>query len=131
MANTRVAKQERNTEPTTPELTRGRTTFSPRVDIFETEDELVLLADVPGVVAEDVDIKFENGQLTLHAHCAPRQEGAEHLLCEYGVGDFYRVFSVGESIDASKIAAELRAGVLTLHLPKSEATKPRRIAVRG
>jgi HSP20 family protein len=105
--------------------------FTPRVDILESEDELLLLADLPGVKVEDVDIRFENGELQLHGRCAARQEGADYLLAEYDVGDFFRAFTITEEVDADKIAAELKNGVLTVHLPKSEKAKPKRIAVKG
>lgn len=111
------------------EVTRG-VTYTPRVDILETEEELLLLADLPGVKEGDVDIRFESGELTLHARRAPaKRTGA--LLWENEVGDFFRAFRISEQIDAGKIWAELKTGVLTLHLPKVEAAKPRKITVRG
>jgi len=109
----------------------GTAYFTPRVDILESADELTLFADMPGVKPEDVDVRLDNGELTLHGRCAPRRQHATSLLAEYGVGDFYRVFSVGQSIDPSKITAELKQGVLTVHLPKSEAVKPKKINVKG
>lgn len=87
--------------------------------------------DLPGVTADDLDIDFENKELTIRGRVSPRQEGSQYLFAEYGVGDFYRTFSIGESIDTEKIAAELKNGVLTLHLPKTEAVKPRKIAVKA
>jgi HSP20 family protein len=105
--------------------------FSPRVDILETDDELTLVADVPGVKSDDADIRYENGELILHARVTPRHEGVSFASREYGVGDFYRLFAVGETIDADRISAELKNGILTIHLPKTEAVKPRRIAVKG
>ncbi len=113
------------------ETTRGGNVYRPSVDIVENEQELLLCADMPGLREEDIDISFENGTLTLHGHAQPRrQEGAEYLLEEYGVGDFYRTFKVSEKIDASRISAEYQSGVLTLHLPKAEEAKPRKIAVK-
>lgn len=106
-------------------------TYTPRVDILESENELVLIADLPGVKPGDVDIRFENGELSLHGHCPPRQNGVDYLLGEYGVGDFYRAFTISTDVDADRIAAELKNGVLTVHLPKSEKIKPKRIAVKG
>jgi HSP20 family protein len=105
--------------------------FTPRVDILETDHELTLYADMPGVKPEDVDVRFENGELTLHGRCGPRPQAGNCLVAEYGVGDYYRVFTVAEGVDAGKIAAELKQGVLTVHLPRSEAVKPRKIAVKG
>ena len=101
----------------------------PQVDILETEDELTLLADMPGVDLEGVDIHFENSELTLYGRAASRDEGVEFIYREYGVGDFHRAFKIGPSIDSSKISAQLSDGVLTVHLPKTEAVKPRRIEV--
>src|SRR5690349_11296113 len=105
--------------------------YTPRVDVVETDDGLTLYADMPGVKPEDVDVRFEGGELTLHGRCAPRQSQANWLLYEYGVGDFYRSFTVGEDVDPARIAAELKLGVLTVHLPRSEAAKPRKITVTG
>jgi HSP20 family molecular chaperone IbpA len=112
------------------ERTRNGMTYSPRIDIWESADELVLYADLPGVCAEDLDVQFENHELTIHGKVAPRQPEAQLLYGEYGVGDYYRSFNIGESIDAGKIHAELQNGVLALHLPKTEEVKPRRIEVK-
>lgn len=106
-------------------------TCTPRVDILETEEGLTLLVDMPGVKPQDVDVRFEGGELLLHGRCAPRQSSANWLLYEYGVGDFYRSFPVGEGVDGGKITAELKQGVLTVRLPRSEAVKPRKITVKG
>lgn len=105
-------------------------TFTPRVDIFEADKELVLYADLPGVKPEDLDLHFEKGELILRAPCPPRKTG-DFVRQEYGVGDFYRAFTVAEDIDADKIAAELKNGVLTVHLPKAEKAQPRKIQVAG
>lgn len=114
------------------EHTRSGQFFRPSVDILERPDELIVLADVPGVTARDVDIHFEEGVLTIHGRVEPRQKAdTRFLLQEYGVGDFYRTFQVSEQIDPSRITAELAQGVLTLHLPKSEAARPRKIAVQA
>ena len=131
MAGNGMMKSEKKSEVTTPELTRGAVTFTPRVDIIETPEELLLFADLPGVKSEDVDVRFENGELILHGRCQPRYNPAGFLLNEYEVGDYYRVFTLNENVDAEKINAELKQGVLTVHLPKSEAVKPRKISVKG
>lgn len=104
--------------------------FKPRVDIREVEDRLLLHVDMPGVKPEDADVRFENGELQIRGKVRRAAPGQRRwLLNEYGVGDFYRVFSVTDDVDAEKISAELKHGVLTVHLPKAEAIKPRRIAV--
>jgi len=117
-------------EPASAEHTRSGSYYRPSVDILEQADELVVVADVPGTTGDDIDVDFEDGTLTIHAKVKPRQEeGLEYLVREYGVGDYYRTFRVSEAIDSSKITAEYSEGVLTLHLPKAEAARPRKIAV--
>lgn len=106
-------------------------TFAPRVDILETEQELLLLADMPGIRPNGVDIRYENGELVLHGRNTPPQSSGDQVRSEYAVGDFYRAFSIAEGIDPDRIAAEMKNGVLTVHLPKSEKAKPKRIAVQG
>lgn len=107
-------------------------TFRPDIDIVETADELVITADVPGAGREDLDIRFENGTLTLQATVAPRHaETAGWLAREYGVGDFHRSLELGESIDAERISADIADGVVTIRLPKAAAVKPRKIEVRA
>lgn len=132
MSATTSVKQESETQAPMAERTRNTRTYRPNVDIIEKTDELLVLADVPGAKAEEIDIRFENGTLELHAPIAPRQQsGARVLVNEYGVGDYYRSFQVSETIDASRISANYTDGVLTLHLPKVEAAKPRKINVRA
>jgi HSP20 family molecular chaperone IbpA len=112
------------------EHTRNGLCFRPNVDIQERDDELLVVADVPGAKSDSIDLHFEDGMLTIHAKVSPRQEHEHgYLLREYGVGDYYRTFRVSEAVDASKITAEYADGVLTLHLPKAEAVKPRKIEV--
>jgi len=105
--------------------------YRPNVDIREENDELLVLADIPGTTGENIAIDFRDGTLTIHAKVPPREQpGANYLLQEYGVGDYYRTFQVSEVIDASKIVAEYHDGVLTLHLPKAESARPRKISVK-
>jgi len=113
------------------EATRGGVFFTPAVDIVETDKELALFAELPGVKPEDVSLRYENGELVLHAKVTPRTQAPQAwLLREYEQGDFYRAFRIHESIDAGKIAAEFKNGVLIVHLPKVEAAQPRQIAVK-
>jgi len=122
--------QKDRVDESRPEATRG-VCFTPRVDIAETDHELTLYADLPGVRPEDVDLRFEQGQLFLNGKVNARGPEQGFVLNEYGVGDFYRAFTIHESIDASKISAEQKQGVLIVHLPKMEAVRPRQITVRG
>jgi HSP20 family protein len=114
------------------EYTRTTKTYRPNVDILEAADELVVLADMPGVKSDDIDIDFKEGVLTLHGRVERRQpEGTHYVLEEYGIGDFHRTFQVSEQIDAGRISAAYKDGVLTLRLPKLERVKPRKIAVQA
>jgi HSP20 family protein len=115
----------------TAERLQEAATFTPRFDIWEDDSEILLCGDLPGVAPNDLDIRFENGELTIHGRVAPRHAERRSLYAEYGVGDFFRSFTIGEAIDSTQISAELKHGVVTLHLPKTAAVRPRRIAVRA
>jgi HSP20 family molecular chaperone IbpA len=133
MANdTQIEKRETDEIQAAERLRSGRS-YVPSVDILERDDKLLLVADMPGVKANDLDIRYERGELSVYGRVQPRDlpERGGYLLCEYGVGDFYRSFQIGELIDASRIEAELHDGVLTLHLPKREQAVPRKIAVKA
>lgn len=131
MATDTNIEKRRDAAVSSVERIRAGQAFVPVVDIIENREELVLLADVPGGRAKDIDINYEKGTLSIHAKIEPRQnaESTSYLLQEYGVGDFYRTFQVGEGIDQNKIEAEVKDGVLKLRLPKAEALKPRKIKV--
>jgi len=127
-----TALQKRESQTVQPERIRGGRTYLPPVDILEQDDKLLLLADMPGVKPDDLEVTYERGQLTIHGRVQPRQDdNTDFILREYGVGDFYRVFQIGEGIDAERIEAELKNGVLTLHLPKVQEVVPRKIAVKS
>jgi HSP20 family protein len=97
----------------------------------KTDDELILYADLPGVKPEDVSLHYGDGELVLTAHCRPRHEGWRPLYAEYGVGDFVRRFRVTEQVEPDRFDAGMMDGVLAVRLPKAEAAKPKRIAVKG
>jgi HSP20 family protein len=109
--------------------------FFPRVDLFETDSEIVLKCDMPGVKPEDVDLRFEKGILSLHGKvcCSRRSNGSqsESGQREYGIGDFRRTFSIPVKVDATKLSAESSLGVLTVHLPKHEEAKPQKVVVKA
>lgn len=128
--NCNTAREEGVQQATAERLPEG-ITFTPRVDILETDKELILLADLPGVSNEDVELRFEKGQLVLSGHVKPRLGDKQPVLREYGEGDFYRTFALHDSIDATKIEANCKQGILTVHLPKVEAVKPRQITVNA
>ena len=106
--------------------------WAPAVDILETENEIVLKADVPGVELKDIDIQLENGTLTVKG--ARKMENEEknkgfHRM-ERSYGSFVRVFTVPETVDAEQVKAGYEAGVLTITLPKKEIAKPKAIKVQ-
>jgi len=106
--------------------------FMPAVDIFETSEEYVVMAEMPGCDPKGIDVQFENGELSIYGRIAARElPKAAWLTREYEVGDFYRTFNVTESIETEKISADYEHGILTLRLPKVETAKPRRIEVRA
>lgn len=114
-------------EPTMP----GRI-FTATVDIFETDRDITLLADMPGVKATDLNIDLRDDTLTLTGAVAPF-EGPEEtgVQIEYEIGTYYRQFSLSEIIDQGKIDAQLTDGVLRLSLPKVEKATPRQITVKA
>src|SRR5438552_2371056 len=120
----------KRTDTTNTETTRNARYFSPRVDIFETESELVMFADLPGVAPKDVDLRYEQGELIVQGKVSHLPHKGNQIFSEYEEGDFYRVFQIHESIDASRIEAECKNGVLTVHLPKAESAKPKQIKVK-
>jgi len=119
------------TQEATSERLREGVTFTPRVDILETDKELTLLVDLPGVRSEDVELRFEQGQLVLSGKVKPRLGDKQSILREYGEGDFYRTFALHDSIDTTKIEASCKQGILSVHLPKVEVVKPRQITVNA
>ncbi len=115
----------------TAERTPQVPTFSPRFDIVETDAELRLYGDLPGVAQQDLDIRYDNEQLLIDGKVSNRNGGRRFVREEYGVGDFHRSFTVGETIDTEGISAELRNGVLIVRLPKAKEMRPRRIEVKS
>jgi len=111
---------------------RSNAVYVPNVDVLETPEELILVADLPGSSSSNIDVRYEDGELTLNGKVNERNPGeARSLLREYGVGHFNRSFTIDEQIDAEKISAEYARSVLTVHLPKVEAVKPRTIKVKA
>ena len=117
-------------EESMPEKSRDIPTVLPRVDIYENEDEILLQADMPGVDRNDITINFDNGKLALSGIKKMQPTGAAQWE-EFGNVEYRRTFSVPQTIAVDKIDAELKNGVLLLHLPKSEAAKPKQIEVKA
>ncbi len=112
-----------------PEATRQLRSILPEVDILENEDEILLYADLPGVLSDNLSVHIDNGKLTLTGARLLNAEGSATWE-EFSDVEYRRVFSVPQSIDASTISAELIEGVLLLHLPKSAAAKPKKIEIK-
>jgi HSP20 family protein len=110
---------------------RGARPWSPSVDIYETENELILKADLPEVKLEDIEVRVENQTLTVKGERKFEKDESNkgfHRI-ERSYGAFERVFTVPASVDAEKVAAEYKEGVLTVKLPKKEAAKPRQVKI--
>jgi HSP20 family protein len=107
-----------------------RPSAPPRADIFENKDEYLVIADVPGADKESLAIHLDADRLTIQARVNGEVQGTT-ISREFRSADYERSFFLPDEIDRSKIAADLKNGVLWLHLPKSEAVKPRRIEVRA
>jgi HSP20 family molecular chaperone IbpA len=117
--------------PAGPEQTRSGRVYTPATDIFENENSITVLADMPGVRAEDLKIDLRESVLTLTGLVTPPESAKESdVLREYQTGTFFRQFTLAETIDQAKIDAKLANGVLRLELPKVEKARPRQITVR-
>jgi HSP20 family protein len=118
---------EKKEESTTPVRS-----FVPNTDIFETEDALMVVMELPGVDRGHTEITVEDNVLSVSGRIDfSKYEKLQPLYTEYNIGHFWRTFSLSpSSIDEQKISADMRDGVLTLTLPKAERSKPRRIQLR-
>ena len=123
-------KQELTVEEA--ERTRSRRAYIPRVDIYETGDAIVLLADMPGVDENSVDITLEKRVLTINGYVeAEPPDNYSLAYAEYGVGDYQRHFTLSDEIEQEKIEATVKNGVLRLYLPKAGPAKTRKITVKA
>jgi len=105
--------------------------FVPSTDIYETPAKIVLLADMPGASSDSINVTLEQDVLTIQAQVSPKlPEGYDLIYNEYGIGDYYRSFTLNETVDRDKISAHLKNGVLELVLPKIEPAKPKQITVQ-
>ena len=112
------------------EKSRPIPTVGALVDIYENDDEILLHADMPGIEKDNISVNVDNGTLTLSAVRKLETKGVTTWE-EFGDVEYKRSFSVPQTIDVSKVDAELKDGVLRLHLPKSEAAKPRQIEIKA
>jgi HSP20 family molecular chaperone IbpA len=143
MANDQVRAQQRQPAATQGdqevpapaqggERTRTRPVYAPRTDIFETNDGLVIVADMPGVSVDGVDVTLERHVLTIRGRTQDSPpEGFSPVYREYEPGDYERVFTLSEDIEAERIEANVKNGVLRLFLPKAGPAQTKRIQVRA
>jgi HSP20 family protein len=104
--------------------------FVPYADIYETAEALTVVLEMPGVEKKDVSVTLENGVLRVEGRLDfSKYQGLEPVYTEYNVGHYARSFTLGSSIDQERIGAQIEDGVLTLRLEKTEAAKPRRVAI--
>jgi len=116
---------EKKRESTVPSLT-----FIPATDIFETDQALTVIMEMPGVGKDNVDVRVQDDIVTVEGLIDhSKYEGIEPVYTEYNVGNYARSFQVSSKIEQSGISAELKNGVMTLVLPKAEKAKPRKIQV--
>ncbi|HEY9757632.1 MAG TPA: Hsp20/alpha crystallin family protein [Oculatellaceae cyanobacterium] len=132
---TSAIAERKNQELTTTqagEHTRNRRVFLPAADIYETQDTIVVLADMPGVCDSAIDITLEKNVLTIQGFTPPQAEAGLRLLyCESPEGNYRRVFLLSEEVDRDGIQATVKNGVLKLILPKSAKAKARKITVKA
>ena len=135
MANTSKIMEPEKQEITAAEdteRTRECACFAPRADIYEVDDQIVIVADVPGADESTIDVTLEKNILTLNALVNPATpEGYSLTHFEYEVGDYQRSFRLSDEIDREKIRATVKDGVLRLYLPKAKAAQARKISVKA
>jgi HSP20 family protein len=129
MAEHTVAAPEVQKSPMTERTRHHERYVAPPVDIYETPDGLVVLADVPGVATEALDVRVDHNVLTIRGHARHVVPG-EVTSREYDLVHFFRQFALSDTVDQSHITADLKRGVLTVHVPKAQEAKPRQIEVQ-
>lgn len=123
------ATTDANAVKTQEEIRAPERHLTPPVDIYETSDGLVVVADLPGVPRDGLDVRVEDDILTIQGRPTVQAQG-EEVYREYALKDFFRQFELTDAVDQEGISANLQHGVLTLTLPKAEKAKPRRIPVQ-
>jgi len=126
-----TAKQSRAATIDGGERMRDRPVFVPLTDIYETKDAIIVLAEMPGVAPDGIDITLERQVLTIRGRGGEQERaGYRQVYAEYSDGDYERSFTLSAAIDRDRIEASQKAGVLRLTLPKAEAAKPRKITLK-
>lgn len=129
MAEKDISVRKENVPTGREEMRAAESYIRPAVDIFETDENLTLVADMPGVEKEHLDIDLDKGILTLRGTVKQAGRG-DALFREFSLASYYRQFQLPNMVDTEKTSAEFKNGVLTLTMSKSETAKPRRIEIR-
>ncbi len=130
MEEKEMTRQEKKEVKRAGEETRPGPVFIPAVDILENQNEIMILADMPGVEGQDVDIDLRDDILTIRGAVSPVEDEKEaSVYREFNWGDYFRQFTLAEVIDQEKIAAKMDNGILRLTLPKKEKVRPKKIQV--
>jgi len=118
--------------PETGERTRAGRIYSPQVDIIERKEDIIVMADMPGVDEKSVDITLEKNVLTIYGKVeADMPKGLTLSVSEYGIGDYQRVFTLSDEVDSDNIQATVKNGVLKLIMPKAAPARTRKIQVQA
>ncbi len=125
-----IQVQEKKEIESQGEMTQEGPFFVPNVDIFEDDDNIVLLADMPGVSKDNVDMRLEDGQLRIRGKVSKEVPG-DYVLSEYSIGDYFSNFALSTAINQAAIQASMKNGVLRVVLPKSDQSKPRKISIKS
>ena len=134
MADTKTmeVQKEEITAPEDMERIRETRCFAPRADIYEVNEQIVVVVDVPGADESSINVTLEKNILTINAFVEPAApDGYTLTYAEYEVGDYQRSFKLSDEIDREKIEAVIKDGVLRLYLPKAAAAKARKIGVKA
>ena len=130
MSEKQLQVQEKQSARTQGETTKNETYYAPQVDIYETEKEVIVVADMPGVQPEGVDLSLEDNILIIQGRREEVAHSGRMVLEEYEPGHYLRRFTVAETIDQEGIEASLADGVLRVRLPKTAPAQPKKIAVK-
>lgn len=128
-----VKKQKRENAVQKPQEPQNKRQRVPAIDILESEHEYTIKVDMPGLKEENIDVQYHHGELTIdgRVETSHSEESKERQwrFRQFESVDYHHAFRIGESVDTNRIVAKYRDGVLTVHLPKSEAVKPKKIEV--
>lgn len=130
MAENELKIQEKKAAHSDGETTKNEAYFAPHVDIFETEKDVTVIADMPGVTNDGIDLSLEDNIFTIQGHRILQEQTGRVILEEYESGHYLRRFTVAETIDQDGIEASLADGVLKVRLPKVKPAQPKKIEVK-